>query len=62
MNHTLNNVSHLQKKFEDKYTNDKKYCKVGGHCHYSGKYRGVAHSICNLKYNIPKEILVVFHN
>ena len=26
------------------------------------KYRGAAHSICNLKLNVPNEIPVVFHN
>ena len=31
-------------------------------CHYTGKYRGAAHSICNLKFNAHSEILVVFHN
>ena len=36
--------------------------KVRDHCHYTGKYRGAAHSICNLHYKIPKEIPVVFHN
>ena len=36
--------------------------KVRDHCHYTGKYRGAAHSICNLRYKTPKEILVVFHN
>ena len=36
--------------------------KVRDHCHYTGKYRGAAHSICNLRYKIPKEIPVVFHN
>ena len=41
---------------------DKKYCKVRDHCHYTGKFRGAAHSICNLRYKIPKEIPVVFHN
>ena len=25
-------------------------------------HRGVAHDICNLRYKIPKEVLVVFHN
>ena len=30
--------------------------------YYTGKYRGTAHDICNLKYKIPKEIPVVFHN
>ena len=36
--------------------------KVRDHCHYTGKYRGAAHSNCNLNYKIPKEIQVVFHN
>ena len=36
--------------------------KVRDHCHYTGKYRGAAHNICNLKYKVPKEIPVVFHN
>ena len=42
--------------------NNKKQQKVRDHCHYSGKYRGAAHNICNLRYKIPKEIPVVFHN
>ena len=41
---------------------DKKNYKVRDHCHYTGKYRGAAHNICNLRYKIPKEIPVVFHN
>ena len=40
----------------------KKMQKVRDHCHYTGKYRGAAHSICNLRYKISKEIPVVFHN
>ena len=42
--------------------NNKKYHKVRDHCHYTGKYRAAAHDICNLRYKIPKEIAVVFHN
>ena len=42
--------------------NNKKYHKVRDHCHYTGKYRGAAHDIWNLRYKIPKEIPVVFHN
>ena len=42
--------------------NDKKQQKVRDHCHYTGKYRGAAHNICKLRYKIPKEIPVVFHN
>ena len=41
---------------------NKKYHKVRDHWHYTGKYRGAAHDICNLRYNMPKEIPVVFHN
>ena len=40
----------------------KKTLKVRDHCHYTGKYRVAAHSSCNLRYKIPKEIPVVFHN
>ena len=40
----------------------KLYCKVRDHCHYIEKYRGTAHNICNLRYKIPKEIIIVFHN
>ena len=36
--------------------------KVKYHCHYTGKYRGAAHSKCNLNYKIVKEIPVLFHN
>ena len=28
---------------------NKKYHKVIEHCHYTGKYREAAHSICNLR-------------
>ena len=42
--------------------NDKINCKVRDHCHYTSKYRGAAHHICNLRYKVPKEILIVFHN
>ena len=36
--------------------------KIKDHCHYTGKYRGAAHNICNLRYKTPKEIPVVLHN
>ena len=39
-----------------------KYYKVYDHCHYTGKYRGAVYNICNLRYKIPKQIPVVFHN
>ena len=44
------------------FNNDKKNYKVRDHCHYTGKYRGAAHNICNLRYEVPKEIPIVFHN
>ena len=33
------------------------------YCHYfhRGKYRGAAHSICNVKFDVSNEISVVFH-
>ena len=40
----------------------KKYRKVRHHCYYAGEYRGAAHSICNSKYSVPKNIPIVFHN
>ena len=66
----------LTKKEEENYNNqkfcyickkefdksDKKHHKVRDHCHYTGKYRRAAHNICNLRYKIPKEIPIVFHN
>ena len=38
------------------------FWKVRDHCHYTGKYRGAANSICNLEFKVPNEIPVVFHN
>ena len=50
------------KRFLKKFGNDKNCWKVRDHCHYTGKYRGATHGICNLKFNVPNEIAVVFHN
>ena len=50
------------KRFLKKFTNDKNYRKVRDHCHFIGKYRGEAHIICYLRFNVPNEIPVVFHN
>ena len=38
------------------------YQKVRDHCHYTGKIRGAAHSICNLNHKVPIEIPVKIHN
>ena len=53
-------IYYICKKEFDKV--NKKHFKVRDHCHYTGKYRGAAHNICNLRYKISKEIPVVFHN
>ena len=39
-------------------TKFKLYQKVRDHCHYTAKFRGAAHSICNLSYKVPQEIPV----
>ena len=36
--------------------------RVRGHCYLSGKFRGAAHEVCNLKYKMPTFFSVVFHN
>ena len=68
-NHNNQKVCYIFKKEFD--TNDttessslerKKNYKVRDHCHYTGKYRGAAHNMCNLRYKVPKEIPIVFHN
>ena len=52
--------------FKNSYKNEKeaeKYKKVRDHCHFTGKYRGCAHSICNLNFcNRYSKIPVFFHN
>ena len=42
----------LLKKVHRKVVKDKSYPKVRDHCHYSGKYRGTAYCICNLRFNM----------
>ena len=49
----------MQKK---KFFYDKNKKKVRDHCHYIEKFRGAAHSECNLRDKVPKQIPVVFHN
>ena len=49
--------------FEKEFcTDNKEMRKVRDHYQYTGKYRGAAHSKCNLNYKIVKEISVLFHN
>ena len=60
--HREQKVCYICKKGSSADDDNKKYYKVRDNCHYTGKYRGAAHNICNLRYKIPKEIPVVFHN
>ena len=46
---------------EEKIKNYQNKRKVKDHCHYTGKFRGAAHSICNLNCKVPKNIPII-HN
>ena len=54
-NYNKENICYICKK---EFNND----KVKDYCHFTGKYRGAAHNTCNLRYKIPKNIPVIFHN
>ena len=60
--HNKQKVCYICKKRFSTDNENRKYHKVKDHCHYTGKYRGAAHDIYSLRYKIPKEIPVVFHN
>ena len=59
-------VCHICKKMFSYNKNEKNkfklYQKVRDHCHYTGRFRGVAHNICNLRYKVQQEIPVIIHN
>ena len=55
-NYSKENICYICKKG---FNND---MKVRDYCHFTGKYRGAAHNTCNLRYKIPKNIPVIFHN
>ena len=61
-NHNKQKVCYICKKEFNTDDSDKKHHNVEDHCHYTGRYRGAAHNICNLRYRIRKEIQIVFHN
>ena len=52
----------FEKNIENKYVKHKKYNKVRDRCHYTEEYSSATHSICNLKYSLPKKIPINFHN
>ena len=54
-NYNKENICYICKK---EFNND----KVRDHCHFTGKYRGATHNTGNLRYKIPKNIPVIFHN
>ena len=58
--HNKQKICYIYKKGLD--ISNKIHHKVRDHCHYTGKYRVAAHNICNLRYKVPKEIPIVFHN
>ena len=55
-------VTFVEKRILKKLSKSINYRKVRDHCHYTKKYISVEHSISNLKFNVPNEIVVVFHN
>ena len=36
--------------------------KVRDHCHIAGRFRGAAHSKCNINLRIPRKLPIIFHN
>lgn len=71
----LNNVKEMDTTIEDKvffaFSDECHICgerysendiPVRDHCHLTGKYRGSAHSNCNLNFQVSRHIPVVFHN
>ena len=36
--------------------------KIRDHCQYTGKFRGAARCIYNLRYKVPHEIAIKIHN
>ena len=55
-------VCYICKKRFNTDDGNKKYHKVKDHCHYTGKYGGATHYICNLRCKTPKDLHVIFHN
>ena len=59
------NVTYVKNGFVKTKIKQKKlklHKKVKDHCHYAGNFRGAAHSICNLRYKVRREIPAKIHN
>ena len=52
--HRKQKVCYICKKRFSTDTDNKKYHKFRDHCHYTGKHRGAANDICNLRCKTPK--------
>ena len=63
-NYNKENICHICKKEFNNDTTESSSLelKVRDHCHFKGKYRGAAYNTYNLRYKIPKNIPVIFHN
>ena len=61
----MNSRTHIKTKkyaiFVKKNLKIKNILKLGPIITFTGEYTGAAHSICNLRYDVPKEIPIVFH-
>ena len=59
------NTTYVEKRFvviKNKKEKFKLYKKVRDQCHFTGKFRGAAHCICDLHYKVPREIPVKIYN
>ena len=50
------------KRFSKEFAKEKNYRKFRDHCHFTDKYISATHSICKLRFKVPKETPVVFYN
>ena len=63
-NYNKENTCYICKKDFNNDTTESSFLerKVKDYCHFTGRNRRAAHNTCNLRYKIPKNIRVIFHN